>query len=176
MKKLIVTTTALIMLASSAQALTIPSGHVLTSDGSVVHVTETENTRRALDNGDGVIIAGGMVVIDINGEIISVPVNEVRGKTREQVAEVLGEAIVAQMEDLHAAAEKHVQEIINSGGVETAVNAVGKSIDEILNEIDLDAATGAVVGITEEQNRNLCDAMGDCFHPDQVGNEAAHGG
>ena len=159
--------------AANAFALTIKSGEVLTSDGTVAKASETENGKRKLAQ-DGVLIAGGVVYIDLNGTTIEVDVNDIRGKSKEQIGEIIGEAAVQQLTDLHDDAVAHAAEIVESGEVDAAIVAVGKTAEEIANEImNSDAVTGAVVGVSEAthaaiqkelEKEIVCDA-GGCYNP-----------
>ena len=167
MKKLtIAVASAILIFSASANALTLKKGQVI-SGGEVVNAEDSANVQRQLSN-DGVAVVAGIVLIELNGEVIKIPADEIRGKSKAQVKEILGDAVVEQMEDLYDAAEAEVVAIIEAGEIDSAVNAVGKSVEEILDEIDLDAASGAVVGISEQQNRDLCDAMPDCVHPEDI--------
>ena len=169
MKKIFAIAMAAAMFATQANALTLKPGQVIESgSGEVKAAHETENGQRKLD-ADGVLVAGGMVVISLNGQVIEVPLNELAGKSKEQIAEIIGEAAVEQMEDLHDAAQAHVDEIIASGEIGGAVNAVGKSVDEIVAEIDADAVSGAVVGVASDAVANqIGEALGDFKTPEQA--------
>ena len=142
--------------AVNANALTLKSGEVLTSDGTVAKASETATGKNRLAQ-DGVFISGGIVFIDVNGQTIEVPVNELRGKSREAAREILGEAITQQLQDLNDAAVAHAEELVANGEVDNAVSAVGKSVDEIFDEIDIEATTGAIVGVTQSQHEAILD-------------------
>ena len=145
---------------SGAYALTLKPGQVISGDtGQVADASETSTGQAKLAD-DGVLVAGGMVFIDLNGETIEVPVADIRGKSPEQIAEVIGDAAVEQLIDLYDDAEAHVAEIIEQGG--DAINAVGKTAEEIAEHIkNSDAVTGAVVGVSEATHEAIQDILAD---------------
>ena len=149
MKNIVFAAVAMALVAGSANALTLKKGEVISSDGSVAKASETANGQARLA-ADGVLVAGGVVYIDLNGTTIEVDVDDIRGKSKEQVAAVIGEAAVEQLMDLHDDAVAHAAEIVESGEVDAAIVAVGKTAQEIADEIaNSDAVTGAVVGVTD---------------------------
>lgn len=162
---------AFVFMAATSWALTLKPGEVISGDtGEVTKASETSTGKANLEE-NGVLVSGGIVFISVGDHQVEVPLNELVGKSKDQIKEILGEELTEQLEDLHGDAVDHAAEIVESGAVENAVVAVGKTTEQILEELDLDAATGAVVGITEAQNRDLCDQMGDCVHPEDIGNE-----
>ena len=162
--------------AGNAFALTLKSGEVLTSDGTVAKASETKTGQNKLAQ-DGVLVAGGVVYIDLNGTTIEVPLSEIRGKSKEGIIAVIGEAAVEQMQDLHDAAQVHVDEIIADGTLDGAVNAVGKSAAEIVEEaLASGAVEGAIVGVSEAAHQQILKEFEKhdgqaVIHPNQVGNE-----
>ena len=151
MKNIVIAAIVFASFAGNAFALTLKSGEVLSSNGEVVKASESENGQRRLAQ-DGVLVSGGVVYIDLNGHVVEVPVNEIAGASKDRIKEIIGEAAVEQLQDLYDDAEAHAAEI---GGV----NAVGKSVDQILEEIDLDAAEGAIVGVSEQMHEQINAAL-----------------
>ena len=175
-KTFVAAVAAMVMVAGSANALTLKKGEVIGSDGNVAKASETANGKARLAD-DGVLVAGGVVYIDLNGTTIEVDVADIRGKSKDQIAEVIGEAAVEQMQDLHDAAQAHVDEIIADGTLDGAVNAVGKTAAEIVEEaIASGAVEGAIVGVSDEMHEQINAAFEEIdgqpvIHPEQVGNE-----
>lgn len=155
-----------------AHALTLKSGEVLTSDGTVAKASETKTGKNKLAQ-DGVLVSGGVVYIDLNGTVIEVDVDDIRGKSKEQIGEIIGQAAVEQLIDLHDDAQAHVDEIIANGG--DAINAVGLSAEQIAEHIqNSDAVEGAIVGVSEAaheavqeilSNEIVIDANGEAYNP-----------
>ena len=149
-------TFAIVVLLSSydANALTLKSGEVLTKSG-VVSADKTESAKRNLAN-QGYHIGGGNVYLDVNGETITVSLQDIRGKSKAEVREVIGAAATEQLEDLNTAVEATVAEF-QAENME-AINAVAMSAEEIADHImNSDAVEGAIVGATEE----VMDAVND---------------
>ena len=148
MKYVMMIATAIVLVASGANALTLKSGEVLTSDGTVAKASETKTGKNKLAQ-DGVYIAGGVVFIDLNGTTVEVPVNEIAGKSKDQIIAVIGEHAVEQMQDLYDDAEAHAAAV---GGV----NAVGKSVEQIVDEaLSNGNAEGAIVGVSESLHEQI---------------------
>ena len=144
--------------AANANALTLKSGEVLTSDGTVAKASETANGQRQLEQ-NGHLVASGVIYISIGDDVIEVPVNDIRGKSKAEIIEVIGAAAVEQMADQYDAVEAHLDEI--GGGI----NAIGKTTEEIANEIsNSDAIEGAVAGLTEAQAEALNDYLQSDSH------------
>ena len=176
MTRFLMTAFFVVTAAANAMALTIPSGSVISSNGEVMPAHETENAQRALDQ-NGVHVAGGVVAVAIGDHVITVDVADLRGKSRDEVIEIIGEAAVTQMEDMYADAEALVAEIEANGG--SAFNAIGSTLEEEIDAI-LNENHDAIVGGSQAaadylvENSVSCDAGGcynDTVHPDQVGNE-----
>ena len=172
MKKIFAIAIAAATFATSANALTIPSGSVITSGGEVVPAEQSENTQRRLAQ-DGVVVVAGKVIIDLNGETITVDVNDIRGKSKEQIGEVIGAAAVEQLQDLHDSAQVDVDEALANG--QDAINAVGKTAQEIADHImNSEASEGIVAGVSEAaheavqeilSNEIVIDANGEAYNP-----------
>ena len=171
-KTFVAAVAAMMMVAGSANALTLKKGEVIGSDGNVAKASETANGKARLAD-DGVLVAGGVVYIDLNGTTIEVDLDDIRGKSKEQIGEVIGQAAVDQLTDLHDDAQAHVDEIIAEGG--DALNAVALTAEEIADHIkNSDAVEGAIVGVSEQahaavqeilDNEIVIDANGEAYNP-----------
>ena len=172
MKNIVIAAIVFASFAGNAFALTLKSGEVLSSDGEVVKASESANGQARLAN-DGVLVSAGVVFIDLNGSVIEVPLSDIRGKSKDQIAEVIGEAAVEQLMDLHDGAQAEVDAIIAEGG--DAINAVGLSAEEIADHIqNSDAVEGAIVGVSDAaheavqeilSNERVVDAAGIEYNP-----------
>ena len=162
MKNIVFAAVAMALVAGSANALTLKKGEVISSDGSVAKASETANGKARLAD-DGVLVAGGVVYIDINGTTIEVDLADVRGKSKGQIAAVIGEAAVEQLTDLHDSAQAEVEAIIAEGG--DAINAVGLTAEEIADHItNSDAVEGAIVGVSEAAHQATQDILQAADH------------
>ena len=158
-KTFVAAVAAMMMVAGSANALTLKKGEVIGSDGNVAKASETANGKARLAD-DGVLVAGGVVYIDLNGTTIEVDLDDIRGKSKEQIGEVIGQAAVDQLTDLHDDAQAHVDEIIAEGG--DALNAVALTAEEIADHIkNSDAVEGAIVGVSEQAHAAVQEILAD---------------
>ena len=158
-KSIVMASAAIILSVSAANALTLKSGEVITSGGTVAKASETANGQAKLAQ-DGYIVSGGVIYISAGDHVIEVPVNEIRGKSKDQIKEIIGEAAVEQMADLYDDAQAHVDEILAEGA--DAINAVGQTTAEIVDAINnSDALEGAIVGLTETQHEAISAALAD---------------
>ena len=136
---------AIVVFSGYANALTIPSGHVITSDGDVVHATESENTQRMVEQNGHAIVAGQVVVAGEDG-YVSITIDEARALLRSGSVEGLDPAVAEQLADLPEADLRAIDEAIRAGDLtveqlEKGVEAFGAGCINAENSC----------GITEEQ-------------------------
>lgn len=164
-------TVSAVMWGANAYALTLKSGQVIDgATGQVADAHATEHGQRVIED-KGVLVAGGVVFIGVGDNIIEVPVEELRGKSRDQVVAIIGEAAVSQLEDQHADADALVAEIEAQGG--TAVNVVGSTLQE-----EIDAITGGQYDQIVGGSQAAADALvRDSVSCDEGGcyNDTTHG-
>ena len=79
-----------------ANALTLKKGEVLTSNG-VVHASESANTHAQVER-NGYAVVAGLVIIGVGDEQVTVDVNDIRGKSRGDIVELIGDAAADQLE------------------------------------------------------------------------------
>lgn len=155
LKYFILASALVLFTSSSVLALTIPSGSVLTTDenGSQI-VVPGDQTQSALQNlaEEGYHYIGGHLYIQVGDSVVSV---NIQNATDARMAE--GMIIIAIAEHLGITPEElgrmmdsaeHVKEL-KEAGVENAVSAAGKTAQEVVDELDLDAVSGAIVGVDE---------------------------
>ena len=78
-----------------AYALTLKSGQVLTKDG-VVNAEDSPETKKALER-DGFRVVAGKVILDVEGHTVSVDVTDLRGKSKQEQVELIGDAAIEQI-------------------------------------------------------------------------------
>ena len=139
--------TSLIVLAAltTANALTIPTGHVITSDGEVVHATESENTQKQVDINGHAIVAGQVVVQGDEG-LVSITIDEAREILRNGGVEGLSVEVQEALADLSDDDLAAIDQAIRDGDLtveqlEKGVAAFGAECINAENSC----------GITEEQ-------------------------
>ena len=151
-----------------ANALTLKSGEVYTSEG-VKDAGSTKNAQRNLEK-NGYHVAGGNVYLDVDGTVVTVSLSDLRGKSKTQIAEIIGEAAVEQLSDQYDAVEAHVAELSAEGM--DAINGMAMSAEEIANHImESDSVTGAVAGISEEVHEQVQEILASEIVTDAAGIE-----
>ena len=146
MKKAMVIAAMWIMAAGNAFALTIPSGSVLTTGENgeqVVAEAHTTDSAQAQLDENGVFVGGGVLAVQIGDEVVVVDLIDLRGKSKDEIIEIIGEAAVEQLSDMYDDAEALVAEIEENGG--SAFNAVGSTLEEEVDAI-LNDNHDAIVG------------------------------
>ena len=166
MKYVMMIATAIVLVASGANALTLKSGEVLTKDENgnsyVAPAHETASAKAKLAN-DGVFVGGGVVAVQFGDHVVTVPVEELRGKDRDEIAELIGEAAVAQLEDMYADGEALVAELAEQGI--DAYNAIGSTLQDEVDAI-LSDSYDQIVGGSQAAADYLVANDPDTVHPD----------
>lgn len=151
-----------IAFTGSANALTLKTGQVIANDGQVIDAKDSANVQKKLDK-DGATVIAGVILVRVGDHTVEVPVQDVRGKSRDQIVEIIGEAAVEQLEDLHDAAEAAVAEIEANGG--SAINAIGLTVEEEVAAI-LEGNADQIVGGTQAAADAIVALDPDTVHPD----------
>ena len=118
-----------------AQALTFKSGEVLGSDGQVYEGASPEQMDRLVEkakaSGDVGGVTGNNVFVVVGENVTFIPVNDLRGLSKESQIAVVGDAVV---QDLTGNPDITYEQV-------SAVNEIseetGLSVEEILNEGDI---------------------------------------
>ena len=88
-------------MASTAQALTFKKGEVLGSDGKTYSGASPEQMEKLIErakrSGDRSGVTGNNVFVVVGDDVTFVPVDELRGKTKESQITVIGDAVVQDM-------------------------------------------------------------------------------
>ena len=92
----------LLLLTSTANALTFKKGEVLGSDGKVYDGASPEMEasliRRAEEEGELAGVSGNNLYVVIEGKVTYVPLDEVRGKTKEGMKDVIARHVLTGAE------------------------------------------------------------------------------
>ena len=145
--RLILTAAAVAALSiSSASALTLKSGQVLGGDGEVYDGASPEQrdnlVAAAKANGDNAGVTGNSVFVVVGETVTFVPVDEIRGKSDEQVIEIVGDAVIQNVtgnDDITFADLQAAQEVAANTGVEIEALAMDglEGLDpELVKEIE----------------------------------------
>ena len=179
-------------MASTAQALTFKKGEVLGSDGKTYEGASPEQMDRLIEkakrSGDRGGVTGNNVFVVVGEDVTFVPVDELRGKTKESQISTIGDAVVqdmtgnpdityAQVETVNELAEQtgmSVEEILGSGDIEgidpdlmkelEAVSAEsGISVDNLLavNDVIENMPEGDVNAFMEDLGELIDEGMAE---------------
>lgn len=166
------------VVVTDAYALTIPSGSVLTKDG-VVPAAESDNTRKQVER-NGYAVVAGQLVVGIEGELITIDLDDLRGKDKDGIRDVVQAAAIEQLteaansgldvieaNDLQdaIASVEHVAEENRAAfeeAIEAANEAVAEATDEINNVLDDIYDRAARGEITAEEADRLADEACGC--------------
>ena len=139
-------------MASTAQALTFKKGEVLGSDGKTYSGASPEQMEKLIErakrSGDRSGVTGNNVFVVVGDDVTFVPVDELRGKTKESQITVIGDAVVqdmtgnsnityAQVETVNDLADKtgmSVEEIVDTGEIEGIDPDLMKEIEAVSAE------------------------------------------
>ena len=140
---------------STSGGLVLREGEVLTDNG-VMHVSESENTRRQFENGDTVVVAAGQVVINAAGVVTTVAINDIRNLSDEDRTAFIVDAVGAEVanaqfsvegenivteDDLQGLSESELREALENGTVEGLSH---EDVQALVDEANLDAIEDAV--------------------------------
>ena len=88
-------------MASTAQALTFKKGEVLGSDGKLTAVRHLSRWNDSLnarsEDMPAGVVTGNNVFVVVGDEVSFVPVDELRGKTKDTQLQIIGDQVVQDM-------------------------------------------------------------------------------
>ena len=136
----------LVLLAwEDAFALTIPTGSVISSDGEVVDSCSTSSAKKNMNN-DGYHVFAKCLCIQVEKNIVKIDLNDLRGKNKNEVKEIITDAIYEEISD------KMVDDVVNE--ITDKVNDDVKDIVEKV-EKDVEKITEKVEKVVEEASKEL---------------------
>ncbi|MGC6535905.1 MAG: hypothetical protein ACON44_00925 [Candidatus Puniceispirillaceae bacterium] len=143
---------------SSAHALTLKSGQVIGGDGNVYDGASPEQQQalinRAQNGGDIAGLTGASVFVVVGDTITYVPVDEIRGKSDEQMKTIIGDEVIQNVtgvDELTLADVENATTLAEQTGVPleelVSVDGLDGLAPEVLDEI---ATVAAETGIDFE--------------------------
>ena len=134
--KILISVAALsVAIATNAAALTFKKGEVLGADGKMYHGASPEQLERlvnkAQESGEVGGVTGTNVFVVVGENVTFIPINDLRGLSKETQIAVVGDAVVQDLtgnEDITYQQVSAVSEIAKETGVE---------VDDILNDGDI---------------------------------------
>ena len=123
-------------MASTAQALTFKKGEVLGSDGKTYSGASPEQMEKLIErakrSGDRSGVTGNNVFVVVGDDVTFVPVDELRGKTKESQITVIGDAVVQDMTGNSDITYAQVET------VDDLADKTGMSVEEILGTSEIE--------------------------------------
>ena len=138
---------AMFIAAGTANALTLKSGEVLSSDGKVYSGASPEQrsaivaqskSRGLFGDGKKAGVRGSNIFVVVGEDVVFVPVNDVRGKSKEQMMDIIAEAAGKQIGPNAPDASD-----LARGITEEHVEATREQVSEALASVDIDEAARA---------------------------------
>lgn len=134
--------------AGSASALTLKSGEVLSSDGKVYSGASPEQKAAIVEqskiqglfgaDGKKAGVRGSNIFVVVGEDVVFVPLTDVRGKSKEQMMDIIAEAAGEQLgPDAPDASD------LARGITEKHVEATKEQVSDALASVDIDGAARA---------------------------------
>ena len=134
--------------AGSASALTLKSGEVLSSDGKVYSGASPEQKAAIVEqskiqglfgvNGKKAGVRGSNIFVVVGEDVVFVPLTDVRGKSKEQMMDIIAEAAGEQLgPDAPDASD------LARGITEKHVEATKEQVSDALASVDIDGTARA---------------------------------
>jgi len=138
---------AFVVMSGVANALTLKSGEVLSSNGQVYAGASPEQKAAIVANsksgglfGDGkkAGVRGSNIFVVIGEDVVFVPLTDVRGKSKEQMMDIIADAAGEQLGPNAPDASD-----LARGITEEHIEATKEEVSEALNSVDIDEAARA---------------------------------
>ncbi len=144
-----------LMVAGSASALTLKSGEVLSSDGKVYSGASPEQKAAIVEqskiqglfgaDGKKAGVRGSNIFVVVGEDVVFVPLTDVRGKSKEQMMDIIAEAAGEQLgPDAPDASD------LARGITEKHVEATKAQVSDALASVDIDGAARAATEVAWE--------------------------
>lgn len=156
---------------SSASALTLKSGQVLGGDGQVYDGASPEQrdniVAAARAKGENAGVASGNVFVVVGDTVTFVPVNEIRGKSDDQIIEIVGDAVVQNVtgnDDISFADLQSVSEVAENTGVtvqQLAMDGLEGLDEELVKEIEAFSAESGIQVQNLVALNEIIESLGD---------------
>ena len=124
-----VTMVWLSVLISSASALTIPSGHVIASDGTITPACETEDAQQSMAS-DNFHIFGGCLCVQALNETVTIDLDDLRGLSRNEVKDFLISEISSSLSDAA------IDDVMDNLEVDDITEVADEVAAEVAAEVD----------------------------------------
>ena len=122
----------------SAQALTIKKGEVL-SGGKVVAAHETETAKRMIEK-HGYFISGKTLVVAAGDNTIVLDMDDLIGKSQDQITQILGEEISKNYSDASEITTAAAQEAVSASRDAIGSEVADKITRDVANEVAAEVA------------------------------------
>lgn len=138
MVRLVISCLFLVSFGISAQALTIKKGEVL-SGGKVVAAHETETAKRMVEK-HGYFISGKTLVVAAGDNTIVLDMDELIGKSQNEITEILGEEISKNYSEASDITQAAAQEAVSASRDAIGEEVADKISRDVANEVAAEVA------------------------------------
>ena len=138
MVRLVISCLFLVSFGISAQALTIKKGEVL-SGGKVVAAHETETAKRMVEK-HGYFISGKTLVVAAGDNTIVLDMDELIGKSQNEITEILGEEISKNYSETSDITQAAAQEAVSASRDAIGEEVADKISRDVANEVAAEVA------------------------------------
>ena len=142
MKHIVMAAAATMLLISGANALTIPSGSVITSDGAVVPFHETENAQRQVEDQGYAILGNNVALVGVD---VTLTIEEAVDLIKNGLVDAdLPPAVLEELQSLDDEDFANAVEALNEGlvSVDDINSCLTGGSCEAVNNVDLGPDNG----------------------------------
>ena len=169
--------------AAPATALTFKKGEVLGPDGNVYNGASPEQMERLIERAAEQDMPAGLVgnnvFVVVEDKVSFVPVNDLRGKTKETQLQVIGDQVVQDitgndditfnqvqaLNEASAATGQDISELLSEGGIEGLDEQLVAELQQVASETGIDfenlvAVNDVLDTLPDDQVTQLMDDLG----------------
>ena len=162
MKKFVVFAATAILMASGAQALTLKKGQVIGGDGGVYDGASPEVQENLVANakrtGKKVGLSGGNVFVIVDDTVTYVPTQDLAGKSRDGMVEIVGDAVVENVTGVEGLSLAEIEQISEETGISIENISV---VEQITANLSDELAEDLIAGIQEAVDSGLADQVNE---------------
>ena len=162
MKKLIAVFGVMAVMATAAQALTLKKGQVIGGDGAIYDGASPEVQENLIANakrtGKNVGVSAGNVFVIVGEEVTYVSTKDLAGKSKNQMVDVVGDAVVENITGVEGLTFEEIQEISAETGISVENIEI---VEQITANFSPEVAEDMIAGIQEAVESGLADQVNE---------------
>ena len=162
MKKLIAVFGVMAVMATAAQALTLKKGQVIGGDGAIYDGASPEVQENLIANakrtGKNVGVSAGNVFVIVGEEVTYVSTKDLAGKSKSEMVDVVGDAVVENITGVEGLTFEEIQEISAETGISVENIEI---VEQITANFSPEVAEDMIAGIQEAVESGLADQVNE---------------